>query len=128
MLKETIVNKFKVLSRHFLEGLKKIMKNISTWSLGRDLNPRPPKYEAGMLIVTFGNSKRFFCLEDGDTKDLRNVGSTACICVHSATVPIQKYDLQNEMYLHFLHACTLNGVSLAFSVCIRVCWRMLWVR
>jgi hypothetical protein len=36
-----------------LEGPRKTVQNLSqdSWSPGRDLNPRPPEYEAGVLTT-----------------------------------------------------------------------------
>jgi hypothetical protein len=36
-----------------LEGLRKTTKCLGqdSWSLGQDLNPEPPEYEAGMLTI-----------------------------------------------------------------------------
>jgi hypothetical protein len=50
---EVVVAKFKNYSGICLEGLKKTMKNLSqdSRSPGQDLNPRPPKYEAGVLTT-----------------------------------------------------------------------------
>jgi hypothetical protein len=38
---------------HSLEETEETMKNLSqdSWSQGRDLNPGPPKYEAGVLTT-----------------------------------------------------------------------------
>jgi hypothetical protein len=44
---------FNVLSRHSPGGTEKTTKNLSqdSWSLGRDLNPGPPEYGAGVLTT-----------------------------------------------------------------------------
>jgi hypothetical protein len=44
---------FKVLSRHSTEGMRKTTKNLSqdSFSTGRNLNPRPSEYEAGVLTA-----------------------------------------------------------------------------
>jgi hypothetical protein len=46
---------FEVLSQHLSGGTEKITKNLSrcTRSRGRDFNPRPPEYEAGVLTTNF---------------------------------------------------------------------------
>jgi hypothetical protein len=53
-----VVVAFKVLSRIFLEGLRKTTKHLSQDSGPpcRDLNPDPPEYEAGVLTVWPGHS------------------------------------------------------------------------
>jgi hypothetical protein len=44
---------FNVLSQHLTKGLMNTTKNISEYSLcpGRDLNPGPPEYGAGVLAT-----------------------------------------------------------------------------
>jgi hypothetical protein len=51
--KEAIMASFEVLSRICLEGLRKTTKNLSqdSRSPGRDLNPGPPEYKAGVLTT-----------------------------------------------------------------------------
>jgi hypothetical protein len=51
--KKAVMAYLKVLSWHLLEGLRKNHKNVSqdSWSPGRDLNPGPSKYEAGVLTT-----------------------------------------------------------------------------
>jgi hypothetical protein len=52
MWKKAVVHIFKYDPTIRMEGLWKTMKNIiqDIQSLGQDLKPRTPKYEAGMLI------------------------------------------------------------------------------
>jgi hypothetical protein len=47
-----------------LENLRKTTKNIieGNWSPGRDLNPGPPEFEAGVL-TTRQRSSALFCIE-----------------------------------------------------------------
>jgi hypothetical protein len=49
--KEAIMAQFEMLTCIYLKVLRKIMRNVghNTRSPGRDLIPRPPKHEVGML-------------------------------------------------------------------------------
>jgi hypothetical protein len=53
MWKEAVVAQFKILFRNFLEGPRKTMKYFGQNSRppGRDMNQRPPEYEAGVLTT-----------------------------------------------------------------------------
>jgi hypothetical protein len=52
----------------FLEDLGEDTKNLiqASRSLGRDMNPEPPEYEAGVLTTTFGDGLLFsiYTIED----------------------------------------------------------------
>jgi hypothetical protein len=54
MWKETVIAKFQLQLGNLRGGKMKTVRNVSLDcpSLGRDLNPRPPKYETELLTRT----------------------------------------------------------------------------
>jgi hypothetical protein len=62
----------------FLEGLRKTTKNLSrdSRSPGRDLNPRPPEYESGVLTTRLRRSVIKVKLIMNERSTLRQISVT----------------------------------------------------